>query len=114
MDFLNLLKSKDFVAEWEVLTHRIWKDGFYYKIRVRFSDSSNFQATEYNSETERNYSFHWQSAEGKLIIRWDNAPHHKHLENFPYHKHTLDQIESCEETTFESALEEIEKVLKSY
>ena len=30
---------------------------------------------------KRKYSYHWQDANGKLITRWDNSPHHKHLLN---------------------------------
>lgn len=28
--------------------------------------------------------------ENKRIIGWDNAPHHKGLDNFPHHFHTAD------------------------
>ena len=28
--------------------------------------------------------------ENNRIAGWDNAPHHKHLENFPHHFHTMD------------------------
>ena len=24
---------------------------------------------------------------GQLIIRWDNAPHHKQIQTYPHHKH---------------------------
>lgn len=34
------------------------------------------------------YSFHWQDAEGKLVKRLDNAPHHIDLPYAPHHLHT--------------------------
>jgi len=37
------------------------------------------------------YSFHWQDAQGKLKQRWDNAPHHPELPNFPHHVHNQDR-----------------------
>jgi len=37
--------------------------------------------------TVQKYSFHWQDHLGKLIRRWDNAPHHRDIETFPYHVH---------------------------
>ena len=40
----------------------------------------------------KDYSIHWQRADGSLIQRWDNAPHHPELENFPYHTHRSEDI----------------------
>jgi hypothetical protein len=34
-----------------------------------------------------NYKFHWQDSQGRLIRRWDNAPHHPEVEGFPHHVH---------------------------
>ena len=33
------------------------------------------------------YSFHWQSADGKLRKRWDNAAHHPEAPTHPHHVH---------------------------
>ena len=33
------------------------------------------------------YSYQWQSAEGLLLVRWDNTPHHSYISTFPFHKH---------------------------
>ncbi len=33
------------------------------------------------------YSIHWQNEERQLRQRWDNAPHHPELPNFPHHVH---------------------------
>ncbi|MEW5827552.1 MAG: DUF6516 family protein, partial [Chloroflexota bacterium] len=33
------------------------------------------------------YSYHWESKNGDLIRRWDNARHFPRLENFPHHVH---------------------------
>lgn len=41
------------------------------------------------------YSFHWQDAQGCLMKRWDNAPHHPGLDNAPHHVHVNQgQVES--------------------
>lgn len=108
MDFLKLLKSKDFVEEWVILSDRVWETGFYYKVRIKFKNASLLQATEYKDIEERSYSFHWQEADGKLIIRWDNAPHHKEISTHPHHKHYLDKVVESEEMSLEKALAAIE------
>lgn len=66
-------------------------------------DCSLLHVKEYNDINERNYSFHWQKSNGELIIRWDNAPHHKHLENYPHHKHTADRVEESKEITLQES-----------
>lgn len=111
MDFLKLLETKAFVKEWNVLSNRVWETGFYNKIRVLLNDESILQASEYKDIEERSYSFHWQNAEGKLIIRWDNAPHHKQIKTFPHHKHYFDRVKESIEMTFAEALNQIEQLV---
>ena len=41
---------------------------------------------------KRKYSYHWQDADGNLIIRRDNSPHHSDIRTFPHHKHFPDVI----------------------
>ncbi len=38
------------------------------------------------------YSFHWQTRDGKLQHRWDNAPHHLKLPGSPHHRHDGESI----------------------
>ena len=33
------------------------------------------------------YRYHLQRDDGTLIVRWDNAPHHREVETFPHHRH---------------------------
>jgi Family of unknown function (DUF6516) len=33
----------------------------------------------------QDYSLHWQHSNGMLVQRWDTAPHHPELANFPSH-----------------------------
>ena len=35
----------------------------------------------------QDYSLHWQHRDGTLVQRWDTAPHHPELANFPSHTH---------------------------
>ncbi|MDP2833804.1 MAG: DUF6516 family protein [Pseudomonadota bacterium] len=67
-----------------------------YRIRVSLLDGSLLQCVERvragagHLETEK-YSFHWQTPDGTLICRWDNAPHHRELPGFPHHLHEGDE-----------------------
>ncbi len=37
--------------------------------------------------TRLKYRYHLQTSGGKLISRWDNAPHHPDVSTFPNHRH---------------------------
>jgi|GEM_PF-337193 len=65
------------------------------RVKATLSDGGSVELFEYVTETGgqitvQKYSFHWQDAQGKLVCRWDNAPHHKELANAPHHLHTTD------------------------
>jgi hypothetical protein len=56
------------------------------KGRIVFLDGSVFDFRELLSHKDHDYRFHWMDSKSKLIVRWDSAPHHKNLDNFPFHK----------------------------
>jgi len=58
---------------------------------------------------KRKYSYQWMHSDNSLIIRWDNAPHHKYIETFPYHKHlsTDENIQPEPEISLVQVLEHI-------
>ncbi|MEN8217328.1 MAG: DUF6516 family protein [Pseudomonadota bacterium] len=63
---------------------------------MALTDDGLAEFVEYVNEVDGNihlskYSFHWQDAQGKLKQRWDNAPHHPELPNFPHHVHNQDR-----------------------
>lgn len=41
--------------------------------------------------TRLRYAYHWQDAQGRLIRRWDCAPHHPQLPYAPHHVHVSDE-----------------------
>jgi len=112
MNILDCLKNFSFVKNIEVLDLRIFKTGFYIKLMVQFKEESVLFIREYVDEYERAYSYHWQTKGGKLIIRWDNAPHYKNISTYPHHKHIKEKIFPNYAITCEEILKEIEVVLE--
>ena len=52
----------------------------------------------------KDYSLHWQQADGTLVQRRDTAPHHFELKGFPHHIHrTTGQAEISEKIWSERA-----------
>ena len=62
------------------------------RIKAELDDGSLLEFFLYVKKTggqvrQSKYSFHWQSTQGRMIKRWDNAPHHPGLDNAPHHTH---------------------------
>ena len=110
MEILRLLDEINKIENYEVVKYRHWDGGFYYRLKIQFKDNSTLFVREHIDGTERNYSFHWQDENDKLIIRWDNASHHAHLLTFPHHKHTPEGISESGAMTLPDVLAEIRKI----
>jgi hypothetical protein len=53
------------------------------------------------------YRYQCMDEHQALVFRYDNAPHHKHLQTFPHHKHTLSGVQESSEPTLYDILLEI-------
>ena len=91
------------------------KDG-YVRIKCRLSNGDILEFAEYVIINKRKvcvetYSFHWQTADGKLRKRWDNVPHHKDVNTFPNHIHLPNKVVGSSPKTLKKILADIEKAL---
>lgn len=86
-NFLNIIKEYTIIQDRE--DHKIREN----KIKIIFSDSTILEATEIEifSLKKRKYAYHWMDSNFQLLIRWDNALHHKQISSFPHHKHISDE-----------------------
>lgn len=98
----------------EVLDHEGYMRG-----TLTLIDGSELKLLEYTNisrgqPTVLRYRFQRQTA-GKLIARWNNAPHHPEVETFPHHKHVKgdDKPKPSRVTTLISVLKEIEAEILS-
>jgi len=87
------------------LTREMIKDlEVYLRIRAFMVDNGQMDifiyVTSNHEITLEKYSFHWQDKDKKLVMRWDNAPHHLELENFPHHLHLEEETRPSAEPYF--------------
>lgn len=108
LNILKLLKTSNIISQYHILDFKQENDFFYFKILINLTNNSELHVKEYSSSIERNYSYHWQDKEKNLVVRWDNAPHHKDLKTAPHHKHTP-ILEESFEISLEDVLAFIEK-----
>ncbi|MBW6518848.1 MAG: hypothetical protein K0A89_10155 [ANME-2 cluster archaeon] len=57
------------------------------------------------------YRFNLSNSKGKLMFRYDNAPHHKEISTYPHHKHIGTQVKSSEEIGLAEVISEIEIII---
>lgn len=110
MEILKWLENSEVVKSYRVQDYRKFRNGFYIKIKAELTNNSQLFIREYSDLSERNYSYHWQNEKGELLARWDNAPYHPDLENFPHHKHIDKTIESSNEVTLKEVLKVIQNI----
>ena len=78
--------------------------------RLLFVDGSLLYFFEYHALGElRKYRFHWQTREGNMIARWDNAPHFANMTTFPDHKHIPVGVVPSKQRRLRDVIEEIEQ-----
>jgi hypothetical protein len=111
MEVFSLLDSSPVVLSYRIVDFKFWETGSYVKMQIGLIDNSILHVREYNDEFERNYSFHWQDSKGAFLLRWDNAPHHKHIKTFPNHLHKNDLIEESDVISLKDVLKYITSCL---
>ena len=86
-----------------------------FKATIFFLDSSRLRIKEYRFiDGSRKYAFHWESVDGGLKVRWDNAEHWPDVSTFPHHKHlaNADNVQPSIETGLEDILKYIAVCIK--
>ena len=54
------------------------------------------------------YRYQYMQKDHAMIFRYDNAPHHSHLQTFPHHKHVDEaQVKESREATLDKVLLEV-------
>lgn len=85
-----------------------------FKLKIELADGSNLRLNEsYRADALEKYAYYWLDAQNKLIIGWDNAPHHTRLSTHPHHKHVAAQanVQPSTETDLEAVLNIIRDTL---
>jgi len=99
--YFNIIEARvvesPVINSYQVLRREIAPSDGKIRIKVILNNGGSVELFEYVSEVYEDikllkYSFHWQDSQGKLISRWDNAPHHQDLPNAPHHIHLKNGI----------------------
>lgn len=107
---LELLRRYGYIIlSWKVTRYEQYASSLRLRMEIELIEGSKLFVRETILEgKERRYSYHWQSKDEELLVRWDNAPHWD-VETFPHHKHigAVDSVES----SYERILDQVLKVI---
>ncbi|MBM4458108.1 MAG: hypothetical protein FJ011_10145 [Chloroflexi bacterium] len=91
--------------------------GAIFQADVRFYDDSRLfvveevEQTSVRDTTRTTYKFHYQRADGTLVFRYDDSPHHPYLPHFPHHKHTYSSVIGIEAPDLTDILREVDALI---
>ena len=80
------------------------------RLVLDLKDGTNLRVAEqWKGNLLERYSYYWLDKNNKLIIGWDNAPHHTKLDTYPNHKHVGKQnnLQIPQETSLVDVMEVI-------
>jgi len=107
------------VAHFRVIRERATLTDGHLRAQLTLADDSQLEFSEYvqflpaGQVSVVTYSYHWTDAQGNLLRRWDNTPHHPDLHGFPHHVHTGpgDHVYPGQPTSIFTVLDEIAGLL---
>lgn len=104
----------DIVANYSVSEYRRYGSAASLVAVVEFKDNSFLHIKDYLFlDGTRKYSYHWQDANGNIISRWDNSPHHREISTFPHHKHLPNSVVDSKERTIKDVLKIIRTAISA-
>jgi hypothetical protein len=84
-------RHQEIIASWAVSHFDREGPDLRLKARVLFTDGSQLHIRQVVIDGAiLKYAYQWQTREGILIARWDNAEHWPDIVTFPHHKHVHD------------------------
>jgi hypothetical protein len=93
----TILSRQDITVEELLYDDQLTEGDSAFDARLRFPDGSLLEVAEVLGVeygillSKLRYSYHYQAADGRLVFRYDNAPHFAHLPDSPHHKHVGDE-----------------------
>ena len=112
-DILDAFSTSEIVQELAVLV--LVEEPGKQALRAKVSLKGGYvmYITEAFGKGFRSYSYHIQK-DGKMVRRWDNAPHWPEMKTFPHHFHMNSEKEGleCQEFFALDVLREIKVIIK--
>ena len=111
-DLTTLLSEYPFVANFHFLKFERTRTTRRLKVAADITGGSRLIISEATTPRGFRYAYHWQDAAGELLVRWDNAPHHREVATFPDHFHNGPTVEPSVQPTIREVLDYISEHIR--
>ncbi len=106
----RLVSETPAIADSEITFREIDENECYIKAILRFGSGYSLHVAEYvtlQDETIARVKYRYELLDTSQhhVWRWDNAPHHREVETFPFHQHdTQDRVTSSRAVSFSQVI----------
>lgn len=107
---IEVFRKSPLVKNFRMLEFRLAFDAYRLKARFYLINGWVLDFFEHEQPKRRLYAYH-VFVDTRMIVRWDNAPHHKNIRTFPNHKHIGNRILASREMTASLVLKELKKLM---
>jgi len=88
-------------------------DAYVLRTRAELVNGWLLHYWEHGNRRIRRYSFQVLLGR-KMVVRWDNAPHHPKIRSFPHHKHVGRAMEASRDMTVDLVLAELQRMIEKH
>lgn len=83
----KILKDSKIVSNWDKVKEEKRGEFSMFEFKVNICGESELRVKEiWRSDERLRYSYFWIK-EGKVLMGWNNSPHHPKLPTYPFHAH---------------------------
>ena len=109
----DFLHRNPIILNFNIVRERIANTEGFIEINVIFPRGYRFSFFEYYrvSEGVTKYRYQLLDRDDKSIVRWDNAPHHPELDEFPHHQHIGEKVQTCKQYSFYQIFNQLNEFL---
>jgi len=109
---IESLENSPIVKDYEIHQLIEERSTSFLRVEVNLIDGSHLFIKELLFPDGSKYSYHWQSDDRRLLVRWDNDPHHPEIATHPDHKHIGEEVVSSNRISVEEVLSTIAAQIK--
>ena len=107
----SLFERNPLILSYKIVRERIADVEGFTEIEASLINNYRFNFFEYYSSTSGVLKYRYQllNEVSKIVVRWDNAPHHPEISTFPHHIHILNSVSESPKINIRSVLDQLPK-----
>lgn len=106
-----IILSSDIQKHFGPDDHTAYIKGTFLFVNSSILEIAIFANEHRNTVNIDKYRFHYMDKHRHMVFRYDNAPHHPEISNFPHHKHLPHIVVSSDAPALKDLIDEISAII---